>query len=240
MAHSSRAQDSKSTGKSPTDAPDKVTRSRGRPPVISTERLLEVAREVFLELGIRATTSEVAARAGIAEGTIFHRFKSKEELFRAAMNFDPDAALVFAQALLARAGLGELRATLVEFAERFMEFGRAAMPMMMMSWSNPENMCGADRTSERATRYHKVLAALGAYFEAEMKGGRLRAVDAEVMARMLLGSLHHYCMIELFVGAGSERFTHRQFSEQVVDLLLASQSAQVQSGTPGPFMKAES
>ena len=114
------------------------------------------------------------------------------------------------------------------------------MPMMMMSWSNPENMCGADRTSERATRYHKVLAALAAYFDAEMKCGRLRAVDSEVTARVLLGSLHHYCMIELFVGAGSERFTHREFSEQVVDLLLASPDGQVKSGAPAPFMKAQS
>ena len=43
--------------------------------MISKERLLVVAREVFLELGIRATTLEVAMRAGVAEGTIFHRFK---------------------------------------------------------------------------------------------------------------------------------------------------------------------
>ena len=92
MAHSSRLPDAKNTANSPSDAPR--ARTRGRPPVISTERLLDVAREVFLELGIRATTSEVATRAGIAEGTIFHRFKSKEELFRAAMNFDPDAPAV--------------------------------------------------------------------------------------------------------------------------------------------------
>src|SRR6188768_584747 len=77
----------------PPGAPDAEARPRGRPPVISNERLLEVAREVFLEFGIRATTLEVATRAGVAEGTIFHRFKSKDELFRAAMNFDPDAAL---------------------------------------------------------------------------------------------------------------------------------------------------
>jgi AcrR family transcriptional regulator len=192
--------------------------------VISTERLLEVAREVFLELGIRATTSEVAARAGIAEGTIFHRFKSKEELFRAAMNFDPDTALQLAYALLARAGEGDQRQTLIEFAERFMEFGRAAMPVMMMSWSNPESLC-AERNSERATRYHKVVAALGQYFDAEMTGGRLRKVDSEVAARMLLGSLHHYCMIELFVGAASERLTHHEFAQHVVDVLLASPEA---------------
>ena len=33
---------------------------------------------MFFELGIRATTSEVASRAGIAEGTIF-RYLEKEQ-----------------------------------------------------------------------------------------------------------------------------------------------------------------
>jgi hypothetical protein len=95
------------------------------------------------------------------------------------------------------------------------------MPMMMMSWSNPESLC-ADRTAERATRYHGVIAALGQYLDAEMNGGRLRRVDSEVVARMLIGSLHHYCMIELFVGASSQRFNHHEFAQQVVDVLLAA------------------
>jgi AcrR family transcriptional regulator len=189
--------------------------------VISTERLLEVAREVFLELGIRATTAEVATRAGIAEGTIFHRFKSKEELFRSAMNFDPDTALVLVEQLLASAGAGELRRTLVEFAERFMAFGRVALPVMMMAWSNPEHLC-AERTTERATRYERTLSALTRYLEAEMAAGRLRLVPAETMSRMLIGSLHHYCMIEHFVGKPNSSLTHREFAEQVVDVLLAT------------------
>lgn len=192
--------------------------------MISTERLLGVAREVFLELGIRATTSEVAARAGIAEGTIFHRFKSKEELFRAAMNFDPDAALVLVEQLPARAGVGDLRQTLVEFAAGFMDLGRVAMPVMMMSWSNPESLC-AERSTERSSRYQRVLGALCSFFGAEMNAERLRRADPEVMSRMLIGSLHHFCMIELFVGEPRSRFTHREYAEQVVDVLLASGAA---------------
>ncbi len=196
-------------------------RTRGRPPVISTERLLEVAREVFLELGIRATTSEVASRAGIAEGTIFHRFKSKEELFRSAMNFDPDAALSLVETLLARAGAGELRATLIEFAERFLDFGRVAMPVMVMSWSNPEHQLCSERSSERASRYRRTLTALCTYLESEMDGGRLRRGPAETMSRMLIGSLHHYCMIEHFVSGPHDSLPAKQFAAQVVDVLLA-------------------
>lgn len=206
-------------------------RSRGRPPVISTERLLQVAREVFLELGIRATTAEVASRAGIAEGTIFHRFKSKEELFRAAMNFDPDAALALVESLPARARRGDLRVNLVEFAQRFVDFGRLAMPVMMMSWSNPDSQLCAERTSERTQRYQRVLAALCRFFASEMRAGRLRQAEPEVMARMLIGSLHHYCMTELFMGGASSSLTPHEFAEHVVDVLLASGTPSVPAPT---------
>lgn len=210
----------------PGEARSISVRPRGRPPVISSERLLEVAREVFLELGIRATTAEVAKRAGIAEGTIFHRFKSKEELFRSAMNVDPDTVVSLVEELRARAGVGELRATLIEFAERFMDFGRTAMPVMMMSWSNPEGQLCHERTSERASRYRRVLGALTTFFEIEMAGGRLRRADPEVMSRMLLGSLHHFCMIELFAGTAGDTPSAGEFGQKVVDILLASFEAE--------------
>jgi AcrR family transcriptional regulator len=184
--------------------------------------LLQVAREVFLELGIRATTSEVAARAGIAEGTIFHRFKSKEELFRAAMNFDPDAALALVEALPARAGSGDLRQNLTELAERFVDLGRVAMPVMMMSWSNPDSHLCAERSSERTERYQRMLAALSSFFATEMRVGRLRSAEPEVMARMLIGSLHHFCMTELFMGETNSRLTPHEFAKHVVDVLMAS------------------
>ncbi len=189
---------------------------------MSPERLLEVAREVFLEHGIRATTAEVAARAGVAEGTIFHRYRSKAELFRAAMHFDPEQALAFAEELPSRAGKGELRATLIEFASRFLELGRIALPVMMMSWSNPEVESCLERSTERGAKYRRVLGAVGAFFEAEMRGGRLRQTDPEVLARMLIGSLHHFCLIELVAGGRTGRLSPSEFAAGAVDVLLAA------------------
>jgi AcrR family transcriptional regulator len=181
-----------------------------------------VARQVFLELGIRATTSEVASRAGIAEGTIFHRFKSKEELFRAAMNFDPDVEIAAAEALLLRRGGVDLRPTLVEFAEHFIEMGRVALPVMMMSWSNPEQHLCSERSSERATHYSRLLGALCTVFAEGIRVGRIGPAEPEVLSRMLIGSLHHFCMTELFMGGMSGRFGHREFARHVVDVLLAA------------------
>jgi AcrR family transcriptional regulator len=188
--------------------------------VISNERLLEVAREVFLEFGIRATTLEVAARAGVAEGTIFHRFKSKEELFRAAMRFDPEEALAFVERLPGLAGTGELRAVLVRFAEQFLELGRVAVPVMMLSWSNPDSLCGA-HMGERSERFRRVIRAITAFFEAEMVAGRLRRRNAEVLARLLLGSLHHFCMSE-HVAPGVVGMSAPDFARETVDVLLCA------------------
>jgi AcrR family transcriptional regulator len=205
-------------------AADAEARPRGRPPVISTERLLEVAREVFLEHGIRATTLEVATRAGVAEGTIFHRFKSKEELFRAAMQFDPERGLAFVESLPERAGKGDLRTNLIEFAEEFMRLVRVALPVMMMSWSNPESELCGPRSAEKGERNRRVVRAISAFFEAEMAAGRLPRKNPEVLARMLLGSVHHYCMSELFAwDLGGLSLS--AFASEVVDVLLAASGA---------------
>jgi AcrR family transcriptional regulator len=197
--------------------------------VISNERLLAVAREVFLEFGIRATTLEVATRAGIAEGTIFHRFKSKEELFRAAMQFDPEEALAFVERLPGLAGTGELRTILVRFAEQFLEIGRVAVPVMMLSWSNPEGQLCSERMSERSERFRRVITAITAFFEAEMAAGRLRRRNAEVLARLLLGSLHHFCVSE-HVAPGVVGMPAPDFAREIVDVLLSAGA--VPAGAP--------
>ena len=56
-----------------------------RPKTIDDETILEAAREVFQERGFAGTTAEVAARAGISEGSIFRRFRCKQDLFLACM-----------------------------------------------------------------------------------------------------------------------------------------------------------
>jgi AcrR family transcriptional regulator len=201
--------------------------------VISNERLLEVAREVFLEFGIRATTLEVAARAGIAEGTIFHRFKSKEELFRAAMHFDPEEALAFVERLPGLAGTGELRAVLVRFAEQFLELGRIAVPVMMLSWSNPEGQLCSERMGERSERFRRVITAITAFFEAEMAAGRLRRRNAEVLARLLLGSLHHFCVSE-HVAPGVVGMSAPDFAREIVDVLLSAGAVPAGARRAGP------
>ena len=157
-----------------------------------------MARDVFLERGIRATTLEVAERAGVSEGAIFHRFKSKEGLFGAAMNFDrEEAPQRMLNAIEELEGL-EPREAIVRLATTLVEVGRVALPIMMMSWSNPQP-CTVPIFDKKRTKFRDVIKALGGYFERQMELGKLRRMDGEVLARTLLGALHHFTMTRILL-----------------------------------------
>lgn len=202
------------------DLPAPATPRRGRPPVISDEKILDTARDVFLEHGIRATTAEVAVRARISEGTIFHRFKSKDALFRAAMRFDPEQGPQLIEALLPRVGAAPLRDSLVELGKRFLELGRVVLPVMMMSWSNPSGEYSLEKLVDRRNGFQSPLRSLTVYLQAEMDSGRLAHSDVQVLARAFIGGLRDYCMTELFARDDAQRPTTQAFAEGLVDLLF--------------------
>ena len=63
------------------DTPQRQRRKEARP-----AELLEAALDLFVERGFAATKlDEVAARAGVAKGTLYLYFASKEELFKAVI-----------------------------------------------------------------------------------------------------------------------------------------------------------
>jgi AcrR family transcriptional regulator len=174
-----------------------------RPVSIKDETIIAAARHVFLERGIQATTAEVAERAGVSEGSVFKRFKSKSELFRAAMEdrlIEPD----WMHDLGARVGKGDMRDNLFDLGVSIIAFFRDLMPLMMMAWSNPAPNGLPGAIAGPNPPPVRVIKQLTGYFEAEMRAGRLRRQDAEVVARSFLGSLVHFVFFELLHRAEGE------------------------------------
>lgn len=65
------------------DDRDKPAGPRSRKGVRTRARLLEAAKEVFEEHGLTdARISDIAERAGLSYGSLYHYFSSKEEIFR--------------------------------------------------------------------------------------------------------------------------------------------------------------
>lgn len=190
---------------------------RGRPPKIDSEHLLNVARQVFLERGIRATTQEVAERAGVSEGTLFHRFKSKEGLFRQAMQVpEDDLPEMLIGAVDSIRGLPAEEA-LLRLAQALLDIGRVAVPLMMMSWSNP--VCSGP-PERQVPRFRVFIKGLAGFFEVEMEAGRMRQADAEIVARAFLGAIHHYCMTRLMTPDPSWVVPESMYVRGLVDLIL--------------------
>lgn len=171
-----------------------------RPQKISDAQVLSAAREVFLERGIQATTAEVARRAGVAEGSIFKRFPTKFDLFRLAMDFGGEEPPWLAN-LGDRVGQGDIQDTLLDLATEMVSYFRRIAPLMMMRWSNAEATGCGPMPSNPALRRIKKLAG---YFEAEMRIGRIRRHDPEILARAFAGSLHNFVFLELLAGSQEE------------------------------------
>lgn len=171
-----------------------------RPTTISDDKILDAARAVFLEQGIAATTAEVAKRAGTSEGSIFKRWPTKADLFRAAMQIDFDT-LDFLRTLVAAEDGDDPRQTLQQFALEAVSFFRRLMPLVMLQFGTgkkhgiPEQLIGPAAPPLRA------LKTLAAYLERQMKSGHMRKHNPEIVARMLLGSIQSYVFFEILLRA---------------------------------------
>lgn len=199
---------------------------RGRPPSISDDQILEAAKAVFSEEGVGATTAKIAARAGISESVLFHRYKTKEALFMAVM----DQALQISpvvEALPSRVGKGDIAEHLFEMGTAMVEDAKKSMPLFIAARMMAAASSGKlEELQEKMKRPHpsqvRGLRLFSGYFEAEMDAGRLRRVDSEILARTFIGSVVQHVMSKFWGGmdpAGLPLSTP-MFLRGLIDILL--------------------
>ena len=116
------------------------------------QRLLRAALELYTTVGFRATTTPaIAARAGVAEGTIYRHFSGKEhllnEVFRGAQRW---GATIVKEGRTGEGGAGPPpadRPTLIETAAR-----DAAQTRMLLRRRDEQHLDEQSRESEREFR----------------------------------------------------------------------------------------
>jgi AcrR family transcriptional regulator len=188
-----------------------------RPVTISDEVILDAAREIFLAHGIKATTALVAERAGVSEGIIFKRFKTKAELFRTAMLLGDGAAL---WAILERAGRGEIREQLQAIGREMISVYYRVIPIVMMSWSNAEEI-GVPRAGDGEAMPIRSIRVISAYFEKEIALGRIPARAPEIYARTFIAAMWHFVMLDVTIPKeNASLLSSEEFLDGVIDLLL--------------------
>lgn len=194
--------------------------SRGRPRQFDSSAILAAARAVFLERGVHATTEEVAERAGVSEGLLYHRFENKERLFREAMKLPEGARPECLERLEAETDV-DVRAVLRRTAFALIEWGMTEMPIMMMSWSSqgaqslPRRLQAA---KDPPLRDHRALIG---YLERMREAGALADhVDPHAMAFAFLGGLRGYVFLRVIYGDRASVQTPAQLVDAMVRLLV--------------------
>jgi AcrR family transcriptional regulator len=125
------------------------------------QRLLRAALELYTTVGFRATTTPaIAARAGVAEGTIYRHFSGKEhllnEVFRGAQHWGTGIVREVADNEGTPGRLRQIAGQLIDTAAR-----DAAQTRMLLRRRDEQHLDERSRESEREFRsaLHTVVAA---------------------------------------------------------------------------------
>lgn len=107
----------------------------GRKKRIEDGELLAVARDAFVKDGFGASTREIARLAGVSEATLFQRFRTKPELFFAAMvPASPDLHAI----LISRTASEEPSRRFEEVALQVLAYFREITPVLLPLIAHPE------------------------------------------------------------------------------------------------------
>ncbi len=183
--------------------------------------LLDTALDVFAAKGVDgATVKDLSEAAGVAQGLLYHYFRSKEELLQAVLErhyFLPELARLTAPDRDRPAAV-VLREVVSGFAAVLREHRQVVRVMLREAPSNP---AVADRI---ARAQHEASRLLAAYLNSRVAAGELRPHDTESVARLLLFSV---------VTAHMTDTPPDDFLSTVVDTVLHGVAAQ-EGRSPSP------
>ena len=180
-------------------------------------QILDAAARVFAKNGYaRATTREIAAEAGVSEGTIYNYFDSKRDLLIAMSSRMALESLEQLDALPPREDVKAYVLALVE--NRFhlllknIDLVRALMPEVLVD------------DDLRTAYINEVLAPaihyLGEYIESRAEVGVFREVNTHVVARAMIGSVMSFGFLWLQQPSELEQVSREEVISEVVGLFL--------------------
>jgi len=178
------------------------------------EEILESARGVFARQGFRGTTiADIAEEAGIALGTIYLYFKSKEEVF-AALSEEFNSRIIRALTDVPSAGTLEdaVRSRIAQVFEACSN-DRDLVRLLVLN-TDPDTAITRrlrEAADERAGPVRDVI-------QRAMESGQVRQGDPNIMTRLTVGAVS-MCVYQAFVFDDGARW--EQFRDACGDMLVA-------------------
>ncbi|MEZ4450467.1 MAG: helix-turn-helix domain-containing protein [Nannocystaceae bacterium] len=174
----------------------------GRHKQSSDEELLAVAREVFVEQGLAASTRTIARRAGVSEAVFYQRYGTKADLFFRAMvppTLDLEAILDAprdAPGDAPRDPASGARETLERVALGLLAYFRELFPILMPMLSVPGFDFQDFLRRHPEAPLSRLQGGLIAILEAMQARGEVGGGPVAPAAMMLLTSLHSVALFE--------------------------------------------
>lgn len=185
-------------------------------------RILQAAADIMYHKGIaRATTKEIAQRAGCSEGNLYNHFDSKEEIFLAILNEELPEFVPLLATLPDRVGSGAVRESVREIVRAALRFFHQSIPMGAAFFAE-RDLLARHRTllKVRDAGPHKFNEAIAAYLCGEQARGRLAAnVDPATLADLLLGAAFMRAYWRQFIGEETSAKSDEEFIESLIQTL---------------------
>ena len=155
--------------------------------------ILDVASRLFAEKGYDKTpTSEIAQEAGVAEGTLYHHFGSKDGIFLTIFDELLEEYLAVAEALAAEGTTGaETLTALIRFHFEFLERNRTRFLVILRDFPNHLAAESAGRPAESRHRFDRMTGLLSGVLSRGADDGTLSTrFPVRDMAGLLRGILY--------------------------------------------------
>jgi AcrR family transcriptional regulator len=159
-------------------------------------QILQVAVSLFSQRGFRGTTTkEIAQAAGVSEAMVFRHFATKQELYRAILDYKAcltdtlDPCLAVADAVERKDDRGvfeQLAFNSLQRHERDTEFHR------LLLYAALEGHELAEMFWERNVR--SLYEFLGAYIRDRQRDGAMIEIDPAVVVRAFVGMVIHHSL----------------------------------------------
>ncbi|MBB4932470.1 AcrR family transcriptional regulator [Lipingzhangella halophila] len=168
------------------------------------DRILDAAADIMRTDGVaRATTKEIAKRAGFSEAALYKHFTDKPEIFVAVLHERLPQLAATLQRLQNQVGEGSVRGNLEDVVAAALAFYDESFPMLVGIFAE-RRLLEAHREGVRRLGAGPEYPnqALSAYLRAEQRHGRVRGeVDPNEVASLLFGACLQHAFFRHFSGA---------------------------------------
>jgi AcrR family transcriptional regulator len=190
---------------------------KGRPTHIRQEDILDAARDVFREDGHATTTSKIAQRAGVSEGILFYRYKSKEALLAAVIHRETQPPELL-RSMVKTADQRSVAENLECIIETLLDSVFRAHPFLELAEtsSTSSKVRRALFATAKKPPPQLIVELIARYLKAEMRAGRVRVIDAMPVSRAIFGGCIDFVRSRRVAGNEGDR---KSFVRGLVEVL---------------------